>query len=113
MSNLLRWLLRRYEKWTLGVLLGLVIGAPAGLYPFKRGVEPQTGDSIRGVQVTPENIEEMLAKPSRWIERGFAPSAGQVGGALGLIVLGGGITLGIASLGRGRAREGTRGDDRS
>jgi uncharacterized membrane protein len=39
-SNVLRWLLRRFEKPTLGVLLGLLIGAPAGLYPFKEGVSP-------------------------------------------------------------------------
>ncbi len=99
-SNLLRWLLHRYEALTLGVLLGLVVGAPAGLYPFKRGIEPTPGEVIRGELVTQENIEEFIAKPSRWREQAYAPTPGQVLAAAGLIVLGGAVTLGIARLGR-------------
>ncbi len=34
-SNLLRWLMDRYEAATLGALLGLLLGAVVGLYPFQ------------------------------------------------------------------------------
>lgn len=41
-SHSLRWLLARFEKATLGVLLGLLLGAVVGLYPFQRPVAPET-----------------------------------------------------------------------
>jgi len=34
-SNLIRWTLRRFEKATLGVLLGLLLGSVLGIYPFQ------------------------------------------------------------------------------
>ncbi len=101
-SNLLRWLLHRFEKATLGVLLGLVIGAPAGLYPFNRGIEPVVGDQIRGIELTEANIEEFLEEPSKWRQETFTPSPTQIGASLGLILLGAGATLAIARLGRER-----------
>ena len=99
-SNLLRWLLHRFEKVTLGVLLGLVIGAPAGLYPFQRGIEPVVGDEIRGIELTEANIEKFLEEPSKWDEQIFSPSLAQAGAALGLVLLGAGATLAISYLGR-------------
>ena len=42
-SNLLRWLLDRAEKATLGALLGLLLGAVVGLWPFPEGREPTLG----------------------------------------------------------------------
>ena len=45
-SNLVRYLLRRFEKPTLGVLLGLVLGAVVGQGPFQEGVEPTPGDIL-------------------------------------------------------------------
>jgi len=42
-SNLLRWLLDRAEKATLGALLGLLLGAVVGLWPFPEGQEPTLG----------------------------------------------------------------------
>lgn len=104
-SNLLRWLLHRYEALTLGVLLGLVVGAPAGLYPFKRGIEPTPGEVIRGVVVTQENLDAFLDKPSRWREEAYTPGPAQIAGACGLIVLGGAITMAIARIGRGRSED--------
>ena len=47
-SNLMRMLLARFEKATLGVLLGLLLGAVLGLWPFQHGVQPQVGDVIKG-----------------------------------------------------------------
>lgn len=99
-SNLLRSLIRRFERATLGVLLGLLLGAPAGLYPFKQGVPPVAGDVIRGEILTEEAAAALLEKPKAWPERRFTPDAGQVAGAVGLIVLGFGITVGIGRFGR-------------
>jgi putative membrane protein len=101
-SNALRWVLHHYERVTLGVLLGLIVAAPAGLYPFRDGVLPQIGDTIKGELVTAENLEEMQAPDNAkdWEQRVFTPSGVQIGGSLGLIVLGFGATMGIARLGR-------------
>ncbi|MAO22699.1 MAG: hypothetical protein CMJ35_13205 [Phycisphaerae bacterium] len=106
-SNALRWVLHHHERVTLGVLLGLIVAAPAGLYPFRDGVLPQVGDTIKGELVTAENLEEMQASDNAkdWDQRVFTPSAVQVGGSLGLIVLGFGATMGIARLGRERKNE--------
>ncbi|MEE9234065.1 MAG: DUF368 domain-containing protein [Candidatus Acidoferrales bacterium] len=42
-SNLMRHLLARFEKATLGFLLGLLLGAVLGLWPFRQGVPPRPG----------------------------------------------------------------------
>ncbi len=74
-SNLLRWLLKRFEKATLGVLLGLLIGAVVGLWPFQETVS-----------------EDATAF--------FTPSVLQVFGAMGLIVGGFVVTQVVAKLGK-------------
>lgn len=98
-ANILRWLLHRYEKATLGVLIGLLLGAPAGLYPFKQGVAPRAGEELAGVVITEERAAELADKPKDWPELYFTPSAGHLAGALGMIVLGVGITLCVAHIG--------------
>jgi len=100
-ANLLRFLLHRYEKATLGVLLGLLIAAPAGLYPFREGVPPQVGDVFEGQLVTAQNVAELAAPNNAkdWPQRTFTPTLGHLGGSLALIVAGFFITLGIARLG--------------
>ena len=99
-SNLLRFLLHRYESATLGVLLGLLLAAPLGLYPFREGVPPAVGDEIRGEVVTAETIEDI--DPKDWVQQSFTPTGVQIAGAGGLVVLGFVATLGIARLGRER-----------
>ena len=101
-SNVLKWVLHRYERVTIGVLLGLIIAAPAGLYPFRVGVVPQVGDSIKGELVTEENLLDIQAPDNAkdWAQDTFTPSAVQIAGSFGLIVLGFGMTMGIARLGR-------------
>ncbi len=101
-SNVLRWVLHKYERVTLGVLLGLIVAAPAGLYPFRDASIPQLGDTIKGELVTLENLEEMQAPDNAkdWDQHAYAPSAAQVAGSLGIVVVGFGATLGIAVLGR-------------
>ncbi len=97
-ANVLRVVFHKYEKATLGVLLGLLLAAPLGLYPFKQGVAPEVGQAFRGEVVTEESLGEI--DPKDWDERLFTPSAMQVGVALGLLLVGFGATLGVARLGR-------------
>jgi putative membrane protein len=101
-SNLLRWVLHHYERLTLGVLLGLIMAAPAGLYPFREGVMPQVGDTIKGELVTEENLVEMQAADNAkdWAQESFKPTTMQVVGAPLLIIGGFAATIGIARLGR-------------
>ncbi len=101
-SNLLRWLLKRYEKPTLGVLLGLLLGAVVGLWPFQRGIEPALGEVFKGRQVTPERVEEIRDEPEDWPTEFFRPSPGQVAAALGLILVGFATTCLIVYVGRER-----------
>ncbi len=82
-SNLLRWLLKNHEKPTLGVLLGLLLGAVVGLWPFQQAVVPNPGD-VRN-----------------WPVQVFTPGLGQVFGALGLVASGLIATLAIDRLGGG------------
>ena len=106
-SNALRWCLLRFRGATLGVLLGLLVGAVAGLYPFQQGVPPETGDQLKGYTITKNDTGEL-----RYLETGepvdaddypvstFTPDLWQIPAALGLIAVGLGITLGIDWLGR-------------
>ncbi|MFI4862112.1 MAG: DUF368 domain-containing protein [Phycisphaerales bacterium JB063] len=109
-SNLLRWLLKHHEKATLGVLLGLLIGAVIGLWPFQQTAPLVEGQVVKGQAVTLLESDDAPAAEktlNRWVyaQSGepveaedlptayFTPSPGQVGGALGLILLGLGGTL--------------------
>ncbi len=96
-SNLLQWLLQRYEKATLGALLGLLFGAVVGLWPYQQAHPPQTGDVIKGRVVTLENAESFDADD--WPVRFFEPSAGQAASSLALVGLGLAGTLLIGRLG--------------
>lgn len=126
-SNLLRWLLAKFEKATLGVLLGLLLGAVVGLWPFQAASPPEQGQLIKGREVG----ELALFNPDRpprtnWVYRDtgelvdledfptmyFKPSPTQIGGAVGLIVLGLAITLLVDRLGREKpGRTGGRSGD--
>jgi putative membrane protein len=99
-SNLLKLLLHRYERATLGVLLGLLLGAVVGLWPFQQTVTPKPGDVIKGRVVTEQTLAELEEEdyPTAY----FTPTAAQVGGALGLIGAGFLATLLIGRLGAGR-----------
>lgn len=96
-SHLLRWLLERHEKATLGFLLGLLLGAVVGLWPFQEGVAPELGTAWRGEIVTESFLSEL--DPEDYPTRAFTPSALQVGGSLVLVLLGLGATLAVARVG--------------
>jgi len=97
-SNLLKWLLARFEKQTLGVLIGLLLGAVVGLWPFQAPVQPEVGSLVKGVEVTAASLATIDVED--WPTAVFAPTALQLAGALGLILLGAAVTTAIARLGR-------------
>ncbi len=97
-SNLLQWTLNRFPKPTLGLLLGLLLGAVAGLWPFREGVPPEVGEIFKGTVVTEEHLAEL--DPEDWPMERFRPETRQIGGSLLLIGLGLAATLAIDRLGR-------------
>jgi putative membrane protein len=85
-SNLLKYLLDRHAKVTMGVLMGLLLGAVVGLWPFQVGVPPQIGDIVKGREVTEERLQEMDATdyPTHY----FKPTAAEMGMAAGMVLVG-------------------------
>jgi putative membrane protein len=106
-SNLIKLLLARFERATLGVLLGLLLGAVIGLWPFQAGVAPAPGSAFRGDRVVEADSRLVMERTGREIEAGdhptafFRPDVGQVGGAVGLVILGFAVSFGISHLGGG------------
>lgn len=90
-SNLLKWLLDRYEKATLGILLGLLFGAVVGLYPFQAPVPPAEGDVVKGVVLDATTLDQV--DPEDWPLERFDPTGGQMAASLGLILAGLAATL--------------------
>mgnify|MGYP001476556039 CR=1 FL=1 len=103
-SNLLKTMLARYEKPTLGVLLGFLAGAVFGLWPFKQGVKPVVGEVFKGQAMTPELIQEL--DPGKYPTQFFAPDLLQVCAAVGLAVGGFALTCLIARIGNKNPSEG-------
>ena len=99
-SNLMRWLMARFEKPTLGVLLGLLLGAVLGLWPFQHGVRPEPGAAVKGRVMTEELIAALDPKDYP-LER-FAPEAVQIGSSVLLVGVGLLITQGVSFVGRTR-----------
>jgi putative membrane protein len=116
-SNVLKVLIHRFEKPTFGVLLGLLLAAPAGLYPFVEGVPPAIGETIDGVLVTDENVAELAAPENAkdWAQQRFTPGAGHLVGVVLLIGAGFGATLLLSRLSgdedEGDEDEGTQASD--
>ena len=83
----------------IAILLGLLLGAVLGLWPFQQGVPPQPGQLIRGRVMTAESIAAL--RPKDYPLEGFRPSGGQSAAALGLMLAGLVTTLGVARAGGG------------
>jgi putative membrane protein len=96
-SNLLQWLLRHYEKATLGVLLGLLFGAVVGLWPFQQATPPQIGETLGTTVVTADNLADSDVED--WPLTRFEPTTGQGAGALALIAIGVAGTIAIGRFG--------------
>jgi len=97
-SNGLRWLLEHFAKPTLGALLGLLLGAVIGLYPFQHPVPPEAGFEMHGLVVPEAELAEIpeddwplerYSPPARELA---APGAAMSGGLL--------LTLAISRFGR-------------
>jgi putative membrane protein len=102
-SNLLQWLLARAEKATLGVLLGLLLGAVVGLWPFQEGRPPEAGDVVKGRVLDVQTAGAV--EVDDWPVVRFDPTPGQVGASAGLIALGFGATVLLGSVGRSEEDE--------
>jgi len=96
-SNLLGWLLKRFQKPTLGALLGLLLGAVIGLWPFQQGVAPVLGSVFKGQVMTADLLAAL--SPEKYPTEFFDPSVAQVAAALGLVLLGYGTTALVARFG--------------
>jgi putative membrane protein len=109
-SNLLRWLMVRHEAATLGALLGLLLGAVVGLYPFQAPSPPEPGFMHHGRVLEARELADV--DPKDWPLARFDPTPGQVAASLGLIALGFGATLGVARIGAGEDDDGETASDR-
>ena len=90
-------MLARFEKPTLGVLIGFLAGAVFGLWPFKHGVKPMAGEVFKGQTMTPDLIQEM--DPGKYPSEPFTPGLLQACGAISLIAVGFVLTCLIARFG--------------
>ncbi len=97
-SNGVRWLLKHYRELTLGALLGLLLGAVAGLWPFQAPIDPEIGTTVRGVLIETELQARSVPLKHRSTVV-FTPSPLVAGGAVGLAFTGFAISIGIARLG--------------
>ena len=88
----------------VSTLVGLLLGAVVGLWPFSQPVPPSPGDVIDGEVVTTETVAEIDIGDWRLV--GFDPGAGQAAGALGLVGLGIAGTALVARVGGNPEEEG-------
>ena len=96
-SNLIKVVLERHEQATLGVLMGLLVGAVFGLWPFQDGVAPKVGEMFKGQVLTSERLAELT--PDKFPTEIYAPTFNEVMMALGLVGLGYMITTLVARVG--------------
>ncbi|MBM4129495.1 DUF368 domain-containing protein [bacterium] len=97
-SHLLKYLLRRQRNATLGVLLGLLVGAVAGLWPFQRVEAPSHGDGRGPAAAAVAEDGGGDAAAGQPIDY-YLPSAGQAALALGFVLAGVAVTMGVARIG--------------
>jgi putative membrane protein len=107
-SNAIRYLLARFPQSTLGFLLGLLLGAVIGLWPFQQPREPQPGEVIKGRVMTAETVADL--RPEDYPSENFRPSGGQIAGSVAFILAGFAVTQLVARVGAGKP-ERPRADD--
>ena len=96
-SRGIRWLLQRYPMGTHGGLMGLLLGAALGLWPFQEAVRPKAGDLLQGRVLGSEELASVGVED--WATVVFQPDLTQVGLALSCVVVGMVVTTMIARLG--------------
>ena len=94
-SNGLRWLLERYAKPTLGALLGLLLGAVIGLYPFQESVDLENAGAH---PVVSDNDHAARDEPRL---RRYVPSIDEASRAGAALLTGLALTWVVARIGRG------------
>jgi putative membrane protein len=99
-SNLIKIVLERYEQPTLGVLMGLLVGAVFGLWPFQEGVAPTVGEVFKGQVLTAELLAELNA--DKYPTEFYAPTFTDVMMAIGLVGVGYMITALVSRVGGAR-----------
>ena len=82
------------------LLLGLLVGAVAGLWPFREPMEPTPGDIHRGQPLTAEMIADL--QKHKWPTEAFDPSALEVALAIALIAAGITATSLLSVIGRNK-----------
>lgn len=73
----MRMLLNKHQTTTLSVLLGLLLGAVLGLWPFRMGIPPEIGDVVRGQTIITLSQRDQV-KPQNWRTEAFTPSAKEI-----------------------------------
>lgn len=106
-ASLLKIALHRFPAPTYGALLGLLVGSVFGLWPFQQPREPRPGDVIRGV-VLETAAQASEVERDDWPTDTYTPGAGRGVASVGLVLVGFGVTMGIARLGRTRKPAGAR-----
>jgi putative membrane protein len=96
-SNLIKIVLERFEQPTLGALMGLLVGAVFGLWPFQEGVAPKVGEMFKGQVLTAERLANL--SPDKYPTEFYAPTFTDVMMAVGLIGVGYMITTLVARVG--------------
>lgn len=104
-SNLIKMLLERQKDATLGTLLGFLVGAVVGLWPFQQGVKPSIGDLYKGQPLTAEALAKL--DPSKYPTEMFTPTLLQVVGSVALIAGGFLLTALIARLSKEKKPKGS------
>jgi putative membrane protein len=84
----MKWLLARFPKPTYGVLLGVLLGAFIGLYPFGAYRAPVVGDRVAGQTLTIETLPKYQDDKDKWPLEFFTPTTTQVALSLALLALG-------------------------
>lgn len=92
-SNALRWAMARLRQPTLGALMGLLLGAVLGLWPFQQGRAPVVGEVVHGRALTPESLAALPRDD--WPLAFFRPAAWQVAAALAMALAGLALTIAI------------------
>jgi putative membrane protein len=87
----------RFEQPTLGALMGLLVGAVFGLWPFQEGVAPKVGEMFKGQVLTAERLANL--SPDKYPTEFYAPTFTDVMMAIGLIGVGYMITTLVARVG--------------
>jgi len=85
-SLILRYLFRRHLAVTGGVLMGVLVGAVFGLWPFREPIQPAIGQSLGKLTITPELLANIPKED--WPIAFFTPTLTQILISLGLIAAG-------------------------